>query len=734
MLQLVVTLNQFKTMKKIIPQFALVIFLLGFGISKLNAQGPCDADHTVLLINYEFSPSELTIVPGETVAFINIEGTHDVNGVTNSITGEPFNNPEDFYLNETIGTTAGTCMGVITFSIPGIYNYECGVGFHADLGMVGTINVDGNSISDLMASNTLPESFQSGYALNSYYSNVIDPNSTSDINLNGAESYTVFLPNDAAVDGIRDEFGDPEISQFDMLGFVDLPAALRYNIVEGVYMAEDLQDGQLLMTTYGQNLTVSEVNGALMVDDATIISTNYTADNGVVHIIDKTLAPSGLPAMSVWDVVKDSENHQIFEEAITVAGFKTLLRKQSEIVGNSQSPAGPFTIFAPTDAAFQAFAQSAGMTTNDLLSSSIIDDLVAKHIVESRNLSVDISNNETFLNYDGEYLLMTVNNDGIFVDGIQITITDVLAYNGVVHVIDAVLPIDIPSPDGTCGTWTLYMFDEEGNGWSDTQLYVEVGGEIISVETGPAGNYATFEFGVDEGDIVNLFYLPQGSAGGQYYSVVDGNNQQITATGQQSGNSIGLLACPETPTCGTLEIVMRHEYNDGWWNNSLDVYKNDVLYLPIPFYFGYEQTTFIQADNGDVFDFIYNGGQSFEPAYEGYTIYGPDGSVLVNQEISGQIPESTLDVVVCESQSGIESLAANQVKVFPNPASNYIKIEADSFWLGSEILLTDAQGKEIKTWKSWNGMELDLSNIPSGLYLIELNSTDQKTQKRLVIE
>ena len=160
--------------------------------------------------------------------------------------------------------------------------------------MVGKIVVNAFTISDLLSSNTLPESFQSGYALNSYHSNVIDPNSTSDINLNGADSYTVFLPNDAAVDAIRDEFGDPEISQFDLLGFLDLSATLRYNIVEGVYMAEDLQDGQLLPTTYGQNLLVSEVNGSFLVDDATIIATNYTADNGVVHIIDKTLAPSAV--------------------------------------------------------------------------------------------------------------------------------------------------------------------------------------------------------------------------------------------------------------------------------------------------------------------------------------------------------------------------------------------------------------------------------------------------------
>ena len=706
----------------------LVVSIFSFITENLYSQSSCDADHTVLLIDYEFSPSELTITPGETVAFINVEGTHDVNGTTNSITGEPFNNPEDFYLNETIGTTSGVCVGVVTFNIPGEYNYDCSVGFHADLGMVGTITVDGFSLTDLMNSSTLPDSWQSSYAMNTYCSSF----------LNGADTYTIFLPNDEAVDAISEEFGDPDISQFDMLYFADLPAALRYSIVEGVYMAEDLQDGQLLMTVYGQNLTVSENSGSFMVDDATIVSTNYMADNGVIHIIDKTLAPSGLPAMSVWDVVKDSENHQIFEDAIDIAGFKTKLRKQSEIVGNPPNWEGPFTVFAPTDAAMEAFAQSAGMTINELLYSSIIDDLVAKHIVESRNLSADISNNQTLLNADGEYLLMTVNNDGIFVDGIQITVTDVLAYNGVVHVIDAVLPVDIPSPEGTCGTWTLYMFDDEGDGWYESQLYVEVDGEIVSIETGPAGNYSTFEFGVDDGDIVNLYYLGYGSVSyEESYVVTDANNQEIAASGQ-SGlpvNSMGLLACPQTPSCGYLEIVMSNEYGDGWANNTLDVYRNGNLYLSIPFYWGDEQTTMIPADNNDEFDFIYLGGTNWDPESEGYVVRAPDTSILVNQNSSSQVPESVTDLIVCQNNTGLnEASNKESVRLFPNPANTLVTIQASQFWLGATIQVIDAMGKDIITVKDWNGETLDVSNLHSGLYIIELNTSEQSIQKRLVVE
>ena len=717
------------------------------GGHKLMAQAPCEADHNILLTDFSFTPDSLVILPGETVAFINVQGTHSVNGVNSTVTGQSFNNPVEFSFPESEGTTQGTCMGVVTFDVPGTYTYDCGVGFHAELGMVGKIVVDAFTIADLLVEATydendeftgyvLPASFQSSYSMNSYLSSYYTGQSEdSVVDLNGPDSYTVFLPNDAAVDEIRAEFGDPEVSQFDLLAFIDLPAALRYSIVDGVYMAEDLQDGQLLPTTFGQNLTVSEINGTFMVDDATIIATNYTADNGVIHIIDKTLAPSGLPAMSVWDVIEDSENHQFLEDAITVAGFKTLLRKQSEIVGNSQSPAGPFTVFAPTDAAFQAFAQAAGTSTIDLLYASSLNDIVGSHIIESRNLIADISNGTQLPNYANEILQMTVNSEGVFVNGIEITVTDVLAYNGVVHVIDAVLfeAADIPSPVGTCGTWTLNMYDNEGDGWDNTELYVEVDGEIVSVESGPVSSSASFEFAVDEGDLVNLYYLPMGSGWiSEYYTVVDGNNQVVTSSGQQQVNSIGLLACPTTPTCGMIEIVMTHEY-DGWGYNRLDVYKNDVLYLPIPYYVGTEQITFIQADNGDVFDFEYIGGQGFDPEQEGYKIFGPDGVLVINQDINGQIPESATNIEFCEDQSGIESLLASQVTVYPNPTNGILEITAPSTFNGAKIQLVDIEGKTVESWANWTGSKLDLASFDKGLYILELQKDGNIVRKRVVL-
>ena len=99
---------------------------------------PSDSNEFVVHAgNMYFTPSDFNIPVGTTVRWVNDGGTHDVNGDVSTITGESFNNPESFYLP----VTNGTDLGSYTFNIPGFYNYDCSVGSHAAMGMVGSFSV-----------------------------------------------------------------------------------------------------------------------------------------------------------------------------------------------------------------------------------------------------------------------------------------------------------------------------------------------------------------------------------------------------------------------------------------------------------------------------------------------------------------------------------------------------------------------------------------------------------------
>ena len=122
---------------------ALLTGLFGFLVLQLSAQTDCDgADHTILAGNFYFNPSPLTINEGETVAWINEGGTHDVNGVWSTVDDISFNNPEDFSLSSVSSTGLEVCIGAHTFTVPGTYSYDCSIGNHAAQGMVGTLVVE----------------------------------------------------------------------------------------------------------------------------------------------------------------------------------------------------------------------------------------------------------------------------------------------------------------------------------------------------------------------------------------------------------------------------------------------------------------------------------------------------------------------------------------------------------------------------------------------------------------
>jgi plastocyanin len=117
----------------------------------LNA---CNLDGIeVATISYSYTATDLNVDVGDLVYWVNYGGFHDVNGNIDSQTDLSFGNPEAFSLPAISGNPSGVCMGSHTFTIPGVYSYDCSIGSHAALGMVGTVTVGVGGCMDSAASN-----------------------------------------------------------------------------------------------------------------------------------------------------------------------------------------------------------------------------------------------------------------------------------------------------------------------------------------------------------------------------------------------------------------------------------------------------------------------------------------------------------------------------------------------------------------------------------------------------
>ena len=121
--------------------FAALVLLLSSSVSFSQTEICPGADVLISAEGMAFSPVAVIVDAGTTVGWVNYGGYHDVNGVNSSITTLPFYNPESFYLTAVDGTDDGVCIGTHTFTIPGVYFYDCTTYGHAGAGMVANITV-----------------------------------------------------------------------------------------------------------------------------------------------------------------------------------------------------------------------------------------------------------------------------------------------------------------------------------------------------------------------------------------------------------------------------------------------------------------------------------------------------------------------------------------------------------------------------------------------------------------
>jgi len=128
----------------------------------------------------------------------------------------------------------------------------------------------------------------------------------------------------------------------------------------------------------------------------------------------------------------------IVDTAIAAGNFKTLVTAlQTAGLVETLKGEGPFTVFAPTDAAFAKMPKdqlNALMTNKTQLTA-----LLTYHVVPGEVMSTDLKNGMTIKTVPGENLIISLANGGIMVNDAKVVEADIICTNGVIHVIDTVL-------------------------------------------------------------------------------------------------------------------------------------------------------------------------------------------------------------------------------------------------------------------------------------------------------
>lgn len=258
--------------------------------------------------------------------------------------------------------------------------------------------------------------------------------------LRGEGPFTVFAPTNDAFTALLGELG---ITKDQLLADKALlTQVLTYHVVAGEVPKAAVPLGQPITTVQGGLFKVDAVGADLVITDgrnrnAKITATDVAAANGVIHVVDRVILPA---------------NRNIVETAVALASanpaeFTVLVDAvvAADLAG-ALSGSGPFTVFAPTDAAFAALLGELGVTKAQLLADKdLLTAVLTYHVVPGRVLKAQVPVGVAITTLQGGSF--TVDASLQITDGrnrrAAIVATDVLATNGVIHVIDHVI---LPSP------------------------------------------------------------------------------------------------------------------------------------------------------------------------------------------------------------------------------------------------------------------------------------------------
>lgn len=256
------------------------------------------------------------------------------------------------------------------------------------------------------------------------------------------QSFTVFAPTDAAFAMI-----DPVTLDLLLADTEALSDVLLQHVVSGEVSSVTAYtlNGLSAATASGAEIPVainSELD-TLTFGGATVTTTDIYTTNGVIHVIDMVVVadvelPS--PPASIVDVAVANGSFTTLVAALQATGLDTVL----------DDPDATFTVFAPTDAAFSLLGQE---TIDALLADTeTLSDILLYHVIQGSEvlqdgaLTVAQSDDNKVEMANGAETALSLANNTLFVNKSAVSLADVMADNGVIHVVDQV--ITVPAAKG----------------------------------------------------------------------------------------------------------------------------------------------------------------------------------------------------------------------------------------------------------------------------------------------
>ena len=272
--------------------------------------------------------------------------------------------------------------------------------------------------------------------------------------LSGDGPYTVFAPTDSAFEEMGLNLSDFDTDEEN----ATLAMILSYHVTMGSVMSSDLSDGMEVNTLIQEPITVNFYGEDTVVlnGDATVTSANVETSNGIIHIIDKVLMPPSLTTVTppVGEICYDMDTHTVdlskTEEtcdemwipsvdipttaAATTIHTSLVAALEKANLTTALKGEGPFTVFAPSDAAFTA----AGISLDDF-DADTLANILTYHVVSGKVMSTDLSNGMMATALNGGTLVFSISEGNVSVNGANVVLANVPVSNGVIHVIDKVM-------------------------------------------------------------------------------------------------------------------------------------------------------------------------------------------------------------------------------------------------------------------------------------------------------